>query len=152
MRKFASLEDVDENHVVFEDGVYDLTGFQHPGGDDVNLFGGCDVTVAYRMIHAFHDSSGARLKKSLKLIGQIEDKPVIKGNMEQKITAFAEKQKTTTTSMRQNERYSFGTAFEKELREEIRKLIPNPKNRFDTPGWWTRAVLYICLYFALMIS
>ena len=55
--------------VHFADGVYDLTGFQHPGGDDVNLFGGCDVTVAYRMIHAFHDSSGTRLKKSLKLVG-----------------------------------------------------------------------------------
>ena len=28
----------------------------------------------------------------------------------------------------------FRTEFEKELREEIRKLIPNPKNRFGTAG------------------
>ena len=47
-----------------------MTDFKHPGGDVVNLFGGCDVSVAYRMIHAFHDSSGTRLKKSLKLIGK----------------------------------------------------------------------------------
>ena len=100
MRTFASVDDVDDNHVIFEGlamisthafdfacltrtiagsicnrlvcyagFVYDMTDFQHPGGDVVNLFGGCDVSVAYRMIHAFHDSSGKRLKKSLKLIG-----------------------------------------------------------------------------------
>ena len=37
------------------DGViYDIANFNHPGGETIQLFGGNDVTIQYKMIHAYH--------------------------------------------------------------------------------------------------
>ena len=49
------------------DGIlYDLDGFHHPGGASINLFGGNDVTVLYKMIHPHH-SQEYHSKKMVKV-------------------------------------------------------------------------------------
>ena len=50
-----------ENEIAIDGIVYTLDNFHHPGGDQILLFGGNDVSVQYRMIHPFH--SAGVLKK-----------------------------------------------------------------------------------------
>ena len=38
-------------------------GWDHPGGDQIKLFGGNDVSVQYRMIHPFHAGNAGILNK-----------------------------------------------------------------------------------------
>jgi len=57
------------------DGVlYDLNSFadHHPGGDSIRVFGGNDVTVQYKMIHA-HRTSKQQLEKSMRRVGKVVD-------------------------------------------------------------------------------
>lgn len=42
------------DEVSIDGNVYTLKGFDHPGGDQIKLFGGNDVTVQYKMIHPRH--------------------------------------------------------------------------------------------------
>jgi acyl-lipid (7-3)-desaturase (Delta-4 desaturase) len=59
------------NHEVCIDGViYDLTSFDHPGGESILIFGGNDVTVQYKMIHPYHTSK--HLEK-MKKVGKVAD-------------------------------------------------------------------------------
>jgi acyl-lipid (7-3)-desaturase (Delta-4 desaturase) len=59
------------NHEVCIDGViYDLRGFDHPGGESIMIFAGNDVTVQYRMIHPYH--TGKHLEK-MKKVGKVAD-------------------------------------------------------------------------------
>jgi hypothetical protein len=56
-----------QGHEVCIDGVvYDLRGFDHPGGGTIGLFGGNDVSVQYRMIHPHHTQSYQASKASSK--------------------------------------------------------------------------------------
>ena len=55
-RVFASEHDLPEDAVAIDGVVYSLRGWNHPGGDQILLFGGNDVSVQYRMIHPFHAS------------------------------------------------------------------------------------------------
>jgi acyl-lipid (7-3)-desaturase (Delta-4 desaturase) len=50
----CTLKGIKDTEVCINGTVYDLTGFQHPGGDSILLFGGNDVTVQYNMIHPYH--------------------------------------------------------------------------------------------------
>jgi fatty acid desaturase (delta-4 desaturase) len=47
-----------------------LTNFHHPGGESINVFGGNDVTVQYKMIHPYHTSK--HLEK-MKRVGKVAD-------------------------------------------------------------------------------
>lgn len=59
------------NHEVCIGGViYDLTSFDHPGGESIMIFGGNDVTVQYRMIHPYHTTK--HLEK-MKKVGKVAD-------------------------------------------------------------------------------
>jgi len=81
------------NEVAIEGVVYDLTGFEHPGGDVVHLFGGNDVTVQYRMIHPRH---GDKQLEKMTRVGKVTD------------------YKTE---------YLFDTEFEREIKREVYKIV-----------------------------
>lgn len=44
--------------------------------------------------------------------------------------------------------YAWGSEFEKEIKREVFKIC-KPGRDFGTPGWFTRAFFYICLFFYL---
>ena len=58
------------NEVCIDGVVYDLNGFDHPGGETIEIFGGNDVTVTYKMIHPYHTSK--HLEKMTRL-GKVSD-------------------------------------------------------------------------------
>lgn len=49
--------------------VYDIANFAHPGGEQIHLFGGNDVTVHYRMIHPFHGAK--KPLRKMKAVGRM---------------------------------------------------------------------------------
>lgn len=51
-----AFADLGSDQIIIDDVVYSLKDFCHPGGDQIKLFGGNDVTVQYRMIHPHHTS------------------------------------------------------------------------------------------------
>ena len=74
----SSLNELKPNEVCINGVIYDLAGFDHPGGDSIHVFGGNDVSVQYKMIHPHHGSSNdnKHLKK-LTCTGTVSDyKPV----------------------------------------------------------------------------
>mmetsp|Transcript_18767 Transcript_18767/g.26431 ORF Transcript_18767/g.26431 Transcript_18767/m.26431 type:complete len:465 (+) Transcript_18767:140-1534(+) len=79
--------------VIIDDAVYDLEGFQHPGGDSVFLFGGNDVTVQYKMIHPYHTS------KHLEKMKFVRKVPLMQKD------------------------YIFDTEFEREIKREVFKIV-----------------------------
>ncbi|EKX38201.1 hypothetical protein GUITHDRAFT_89468 [Guillardia theta CCMP2712] len=97
-RVFASEHDLPEDAVAIDGVVYSLRGWNHPGGDQILLFGGNDVSVQYRMIHPFHA-------------------PGVVGKMP-KIGVLESYRKD----------YSFGSKFEKDLIEAVGKVVkPNQR-------------------------
>jgi len=50
--------------------VYDISTFEHPGGDSIQLFGGNDVTVQYKMIHPYHTHKHLQ---RMKCVGKVID-------------------------------------------------------------------------------
>ena len=88
-----SLKNLKGSEVAIEGVIYDLTGFEHPGGNIVHIFGGNDVTVQYKMMHPFHT---ARHLDKLKKMGRVSDwKPD----------------------------YVFDTEFEREMKREVFKIV-----------------------------
>jgi hypothetical protein len=86
--------------------VYELGDFpsKHPGGDSIAMFGGSDCTVQYRMIHATHrhdvqggGGSAAALARCMEVVGPLP------GWVPQ---------------------YSWGSAFEREVKSAVLKAIP----------------------------
>ena len=65
-----TLTNLKPNEVCIDGVVYDLTNFEHPGGDSIHLFGGNDVTVQYKMIHPYHTDK--HLEK-MKRVGKVAD-------------------------------------------------------------------------------
>ena len=49
-----SVKELKGNEIVIDGIIYDLSNFYHPGGEQINVFGGNDVTVHYKMIHPYH--------------------------------------------------------------------------------------------------
>ena len=98
-----------------------ISDFDHPGGDQIKLFGGNDVTVQYKMIHHRHYMNSDHFLSKMKKVGYVTDYVP---------------------------EYKFGTAFEKEIKREVFKMVKAGKD-FGTPGWFCRAVFYIALYIAL---
>jgi len=64
------IKNIKGSEVVIDGMIYDLDGFNHPGGDSIKLFGGNDVTVQYKMIHPYHTPK--HLQK-MKLVGKVSD-------------------------------------------------------------------------------
>lgn len=52
--KINTLKGIGKTEVVIDGTIYDLQGFDHPGGESIMIFGGNDVTVTYKMIHPYH--------------------------------------------------------------------------------------------------
>ena len=65
-----TLDTLKGNEVCIDGVVYDLTNFDHPGGESVMIFGGNDVTVQYKMIHPYHTSK--HLEK-MQRVGVVKD-------------------------------------------------------------------------------
>jgi acyl-lipid (7-3)-desaturase (Delta-4 desaturase) len=65
-----TLSKLRDNEVCIDGVVYDIDSFDHPGGDQIKIFGGNDATVQYRMIHPHH--TGKQLEK-LTAIGKVVD-------------------------------------------------------------------------------
>jgi len=91
--RVTTIKQLQGNEVAIDGVVYDLTSFDHPGGDSVLIFGGNDVTIQYKMIHPYHTSK--HLGK-MKAIGKVSDyKP----------------------------EYAFDTPFEREIKKEVFKIV-----------------------------
>lgn len=69
-RLVTSTDSLRSNEICIHGDIYDITDFQHPGGDQIKLFGGNDVTVQYHMIHPYHTSK--HLEK-MKKVGKVSD-------------------------------------------------------------------------------
>mmetsp|Transcript_9954 Transcript_9954/g.13939 ORF Transcript_9954/g.13939 Transcript_9954/m.13939 type:complete len:468 (-) Transcript_9954:114-1517(-) len=91
--RIAPTKNLASTEIAIDGVIYDLTGFKHPGGDVVHLFGGNDVTVQYRMIHPRHNDK--HLEKMTR-VGKVSDyKP----------------------------EYLFNTEFEREIKKEVFKIV-----------------------------
>ena len=64
----SPLKSLQANEVVIDGVIYDIASFDHPGGDSINVFGGNDATVLYKMIHPYHTNK--HLEK-LKRVGVV---------------------------------------------------------------------------------
>lgn len=49
-----SIKSLGPNEIVIDGAVYDISNFDHPGGESIHVFGGNDCTVQYKMIHPYH--------------------------------------------------------------------------------------------------
>jgi cytochrome b involved in lipid metabolism len=65
-----SVKDLKGNEIVIDGIIYDLTNFYHPGGEQINVFGGNDVTIHYKMIHPYHT---VKHLEKMTAIGKVDD-------------------------------------------------------------------------------
>lgn len=68
--RICRLQDLRSTEVCIDGLIYSLEGFNHPGGDSILVFGGNDVSVQYRMIHAYHT---AKHLEKMKCVGKVTD-------------------------------------------------------------------------------
>lgn len=108
-----------DNTIAIDGVVYLLDDWEHPGGNQIRLFGGNDVSVQYRMIHAFH---GEETRKVMPVVGKL---------------------------LNYNKDYTFNSEFEKELKEEVKKVVL-PHKMYATSGFRYRVLLYCLNYVILM--
>ena len=118
-RSTIAIGELKGNEIAIEGSVYDLTGFDHPGGSVVKFFGGNDVSVQYRMIHPSHTDD--RFLSKMTRVGTLALKDV-------------------------KDDYTFDTPFERELKSAVRKIVP-PGQEFAAPGFVVRAVFYVAFLF-----
>lgn len=88
------LDNLKGTEIAIEGVIYDIRDFKHPGGENILIFGGNDVTVQYKMIHPYHSKN--HLEKMRK-VGQ--------------------------TSNYETD-YKFDTAFERDMKKEVFKIVP----------------------------
>jgi fatty acid desaturase (delta-4 desaturase) len=69
-QRIVTLKSLTGTEVCIDGGIYDIADFDHPGGEQILLFGGNDVTVQYKMIHPHHTSK--HLEK-MKRVGTVTD-------------------------------------------------------------------------------
>ena len=138
-----SLSDLSGDEIAIDDSVYSLDGFNHPGGEQIRLFGGNDVTVQYRMIHPRHKGK-SHLNKLTRVGNFIRSD---KGGAENAHNAH--KTHTLDNPDNPSNEYQFDTPFEKELKDEVFKIV-KPGKEFATPGYLARALFYIASYFGCL--
>ena len=68
--RLVTMKGLGRNEICIEGVIYDITDFNHPGGDSIHVFGGNDCTVQYKMIHPYHTSK--HLEK-MKAVGKVVD-------------------------------------------------------------------------------
>ena len=68
--RISTVKGLKGTEVAIEGVIYDLTSFEHPGGESIGIFGGNDVTIQYKMIHPYHTSK--QLEKMTR-VGVIPD-------------------------------------------------------------------------------
>jgi fatty acid desaturase (delta-4 desaturase) len=68
--KVCTLKSLQPNEVAIDGVIYDLTSFEHPGGESIYIFGGNDATTQYKMIHPYHTSK--HLEK-MQRVGTVPD-------------------------------------------------------------------------------
>ena len=68
--RMATMKSLKPTEICIDGTIYDISNFEHPGGPTIDLFGGNDVTVQYRMIHPYHTSK--HLEKMTK-VGTVVD-------------------------------------------------------------------------------
>eukprot|EP00560_Eucampia_antarctica_P009537 CAMPEP_0197824258 /NCGR_PEP_ID=MMETSP1437-20131217/1526_1 /TAXON_ID=49252 ORGANISM="Eucampia antarctica, Strain CCMP1452" /NCGR_SAMPLE_ID=MMETSP1437 /ASSEMBLY_ACC=CAM_ASM_001096 /LENGTH=474 /DNA_ID=CAMNT_0043423807 /DNA_START=130 /DNA_END=1554 /DNA_ORIENTATION=- len=112
-----TVKELRDTEVAIEGVIYDIAEFDHPGGGNIFLFGGNDVTVQYRMIHPHHVSN--RHLEKMKRVGKL----------------------STYKSQ-----YKFDTEFERDMKKEVFKIVRRGKE-FGTKGYLSRAFAYIGLLF-----
>ena len=95
--RISTLKSLGPTEVVIDGVIYDLEGFDHPGGESIMIFGGNDVTVQYKMIHPYHT------------------------------TKHLEKMKSVGTVPDYTSEYKFDTEFEREIKREVFKIVRRGK-------------------------
>ena len=68
--RICALQHLKPTEVCIDGVIYDLSGFDHPGGESIHVFGGNDVTVQYKMIHPYHTDK--HLQK-MSRVGKVAD-------------------------------------------------------------------------------
>ena len=68
--RICSLAKLKTTEVCIDGVIYDISSFDHPGGDSIHVFGGNDVTAQYKMIHPYHtDKHLAKMQR----VGKVAD-------------------------------------------------------------------------------
>lgn len=70
-RLLTSVQQLKDTEIAVDGIVYSLDGFDHPGGDQIDMFGGNDVTIQYKMIHPHH--AGSKQLEKMRKVGKIVD-------------------------------------------------------------------------------
>jgi len=96
-QRISTLKTLKTTEVVIDGIIYDISDFDHPGGDSIELFGGNDATVTYKMVHPYHTSK--HLEK-MKRVGKVADYEM---------------------------EYKFDTPFEREVKKEVFKIVRRGK-------------------------
>jgi fatty acid desaturase (delta-4 desaturase) len=68
--RIGTLKGLKGGEVVIDGVIYDILSFHHPGGDAINIFGGNDATIQYKMIHPYHTEK--HLEK-MRRVGTVPD-------------------------------------------------------------------------------
>lgn len=89
----SSIKDLKGTEVCIDGAIYDLSDFDHPGGNSIRMYGGNDVTVMYKMMHPYHTEK--HLEKMRK-VGVVSDFKC---------------------------EYEFDTEFEREIKREVFKIV-----------------------------
>jgi fatty acid desaturase (delta-4 desaturase) len=71
-QQLRTLNSLLPTEVAVDGIIYDLTSFHHPGGEQIYMMGGNDVTVQYKMIHPHHKVGDGHLQK-MKRVGKVVD-------------------------------------------------------------------------------
>jgi acyl-lipid (7-3)-desaturase (Delta-4 desaturase) len=68
--RISTIKSLGPTEIVINGAIYDIANFDHPGGESIQLFGGNDCTIQYKMIHPYHTSK--HLEKMTR-VGTIPD-------------------------------------------------------------------------------
>jgi fatty acid desaturase (delta-4 desaturase) len=118
IERISTLKGLKSNEICIDGFIFDISSFDHPGGDSILLFGGNDVTNQYKMIHPYHT---AKHLEKMKQVGKVPDYVP---------------------------EYKWDTPFEREIKEEVFKIVRRGKE-FGTTGYFFRATFYIISFFYL---
>ena len=69
-QEIRTLKNLNPTEICIDGFVYDISNFDHPGGESIHVFGGNDVTVTYKMIHPYHTEK--HLEK-MNRVGKVSD-------------------------------------------------------------------------------
>jgi len=95
--RISTLKTLGGTEVVIDGAIYDIANFDHPGGETIEIFGGNDVTVQYKMIHPYHT---AKHLEKMTRVGTVPD---------------------------YSSEYKWGTPFEREIKKEVFKIVRRGK-------------------------